>query len=164
MIQGVPLAVADREHDLSLGREDVAGPPRASLPSSTSLSLEGLKALGRFDEGISLIDETIRHVEANGDNVYMPESLRLKGSMVLAQLQQNSDEALGHFVRSLELSRRYGARGWELRTATDLAALWDGQGRSSEARALLRPVFEQFTEGSDTADVKAAERLLRTLG
>jgi predicted ATPase len=61
------------------------------------------------------------------------------------------------------LSRAHGSRAWELRTATDLAALWAGRGRSDKARALLLPVFEQFTEGSDTADLKAAERLLTTL-
>jgi predicted ATPase len=63
-------------------------------------------------------------------------------------------------MRSLELSRRQGARSWELRTAVDLAALWAAQGRSDSARALLRPVFEQFAEGSDTADLRNAERLL----
>jgi predicted ATPase len=38
-----------------------------------------------------------------------------------------------------------------------------GQGRAGDARAQLQPVFEQFTEGFDTADLKAAERLLATL-
>jgi predicted ATPase len=49
-----------------------------------------------------------------------------------------------------------------LRSATDLAALWASQGRSDDAHALLQPVFEQFVEGSNTADLKAAERLLAT--
>ena len=66
-------------------------------------------------------------------------------------------------MQSLELSRRQGARAWELRTATDLAALFARQGRAERGRALLQPVFEQFMEGPDTADLKAAERLLATL-
>jgi predicted ATPase len=45
----------------------------------------------------------------------------------------------------------------------DLAELWAGLGRSTDARALLLPAFEQFTEGLDTADLTAAERLLTTL-
>jgi predicted ATPase len=61
------------------------------------------------------------------------------------------------------LSRAHGSRTWELRTATDLAALRASQGHSDDARALLLPVFEQFTEGPDTADLKAAERPLTTL-
>ena len=67
-------------------------------------------------------------------------------------------------MQSLELSRDHGSRAWELRTATDLAALWAGQGRAEDARALLLPVFEQFTEGLDTPDLKAAQHLLTTLG
>jgi hypothetical protein len=56
------------------------------------------------------------------------------------------------------------ARAWELRTAVDLATLLADQGRRENGRALLRPVFEQFVEGLDTADLKAAERVLSTLG
>ena len=66
-------------------------------------------------------------------------------------------------MQSLELSRGQGARGWELRTATDLATLWEGQGRTDHAHELVRPIFEQFEEGSDTTDLKAAEHLLAKL-
>jgi len=68
------------------------------------------------------------------------------------------------FMQSLELSRRQGARAWELRTAVDLATLLADQGRRENGRALLQPVFEQFVEGRDTADLKAAERVLSNLG
>jgi predicted ATPase len=67
-------------------------------------------------------------------------------------------------MQSIEWSRRQSARSWELRTAVDLAALWARHGRPDAARALLQPVFEQFVEGLDTADLKATERLLATLG
>lgn len=67
-------------------------------------------------------------------------------------------------MQSIEWSRRQSARSWELRTAVDLAALWARQSRPDAARALLQPVFERFVEGLDTADLKAAERLLATLG
>jgi hypothetical protein len=91
------------------------------------------------------------------------ELLRVKGSILLSMPQPRADDAEAHFMRSLELSRRQGARAWEFRTATDLATLLAGQGRPESARALLQPAFEQFVEGSDTADLKAAERLLATL-
>ena len=77
--------------------------------------------------------------------------------------EPRSEDAEMCFMQSLELSRAHGSRAWELRTATDLAALWAGQGRSDDARALLLPIFEQFTEGSDTADLKAAQRRLNEL-
>ena len=94
----------------------------------------------------------------------MPELLRVKGGLLLSTSSANADEAERTFVRSIELSRRQGARSWGLRTAIDLAGLLADQGRREGSRALLRPVFEQFAEGLDTADLKAAERLLATLG
>jgi predicted ATPase/DNA-binding winged helix-turn-helix (wHTH) protein len=123
----------------------------------------GLAASGRLVESVTLMDETIQLIEAKGDTSYMPELLRLKGSILLAIRKPCIEDAEMCFMQSLELSRAHGSRAWELRTATDVAALWAGQGRSDDARALLLRIFEQFTEGSDTAELKAAERLLTTL-
>ena len=135
-------------------------------PRYTLLSIalvEGLTATDRFAEGMATVDETIRRVEAGGELAYMPELLRVKAGLLLSMPQPSIDDAQEHFMQSLELSRRQGARAWELRTATDLAKLWASQGRADDARALLQPVFEQFVEGLDTLDLKNAERLLKSL-
>jgi hypothetical protein len=66
-------------------------------------------------------------------------------------------------TQSLDWSSRLGAPAWELRTASDLAALWIRQGQLEPAEALLRPMLERFDEGADTADMKVAGRLLATL-
>jgi predicted ATPase len=124
---------------------------------------QGLSATGRFADGISLIEETIRFAEEDGDLSYLAELLRVKGNVFLALPQPRRDEAEMCFLRSLEISGRQGARAWELRTAMDVATLRAGQGRSEEGRALLGRVFEQFTEGLDTADLTTAARLLTTL-
>jgi predicted ATPase/DNA-binding winged helix-turn-helix (wHTH) protein len=124
----------------------------------------GLAASGRFDEGVTLFDETARQIETRGDISYLPEVVRLKGSIFLAMPNPRSKDAEGCFTRSLQLSRAHGLRAWELRAATDLAALWSGQGRSEDARALLLPVVQLFSEGFETADLKAAEHVLATLG
>ena len=63
-------------------------------------------------------------------------------------------------ARSLEIARRQGATAWELRTATSLALLLRESGRNSEARAILEPALNQFTQGHDTKDVQAAAHLL----
>jgi predicted ATPase len=134
------------------------------LTTEFNISLvQGLAALGQFAEGVVLVDEAIRRVETNGDEVYIPELLRVKGGLLLSMPQRFVDDAETCFTRSLDLSRRQGARAWELRTATDLATLMAGRGDVGSARELLQPVFEQFVEGLDTADLKAAERLLTTL-
>jgi predicted ATPase len=124
----------------------------------------GLAADDRFDEGLTLLDETARQIETRGDSSHLPEVIRLKGGVLLAMGGKRfKEEAEACFMRSLELSRARRLRTWELRTATDLAKLWIDQGRSAEARAVLLQVFEQFTEGFETADLKAAEYLLETL-
>ncbi|PWT87054.1 MAG: transcriptional regulator [Proteobacteria bacterium] len=123
----------------------------------------GLAASGRSMEGVTLMNETLELIEAKGGTTYLPEVLRLKGSILLAMPNPRIEDAEACFRQSLELSRAHGSRAWELRTATDLAELWAGQGRSDDARALLLPVFAQFTEGADTADLEAAEHLLTTL-
>ena len=94
----------------------------------------------------------------------MPELLRGKGGLLLTMPRPNVEDAEKCFMQSLELSRRQGARAWELRTAVDLATLLANQGRRENGRAFLQPVFEQFAEGWDTADLKAAERMLSSLG
>jgi predicted ATPase/DNA-binding winged helix-turn-helix (wHTH) protein len=124
----------------------------------------GFAASGRWAEALALADETGRLIEAKGYTSYLPELLRLKGGILLAMPEHRVVDAEKSFMESLALSRSQGSRAWELRTAIDLATHWAGQGRAEDARALLRPVFAQFTEGLDTPDLQAARRLLTTLG
>jgi tetratricopeptide (TPR) repeat protein len=125
--------------------------------------VQGLIAMGRSDEAIALIDETISLIERNEDLLYMPEALRVKGNVFLSLPQRRPDDAVKCFTQSLDWSRRQGARSWQLRTAIDLAALRAAQGQRARARAILQATFEQFAEGFDTADLQAAEHLLTTL-
>jgi tetratricopeptide (TPR) repeat protein len=169
--QGFKSEVAIRRGDAGGGVESLQSSlqklhaaPYELLATALTISLvQGLAATDRFAEGISLIDETIRQVEENGDLCYMPELLRLKGCLLLSMPQPSVDDVEMWFMRSLESSRRQGARAWELRTGIDLARLLAGQGRRESAGAVLRPVFDQFVEGSGTADLKSAARLLETL-
>jgi len=125
---------------------------------------QGLMAIGRADEGMALIDETISRIEESGELYLLPEALRMRGCAILASPECRVDEAKACFIQSLELSHRQGARGWELRTAIDLARLWGNRDKPDEGRRLLQPILEQFAEGRDTADLQTAERLLVELG
>ncbi|MBV8178928.1 MAG: hypothetical protein JO045_08960 [Mycobacterium sp.] len=113
---------------------------------------------------MSVIDETICRVEANGDAVHLPELLRVKGSILIAMSQSEVGDAEMCFMQSLELSCRQGARAWELRAALDLAVLLISHGRQEQAGALLQPIFDGFRDGAVTSDLLAAERLLNDLG
>jgi tetratricopeptide (TPR) repeat protein len=121
---------------------------------------EGMAKVGEFRKSIALINEAVLSVTANGDFIYMPELLRVKGNVLRSMPGPNIEEAEACFTQSLELSRQQGARAWELRTAIDLADLYASLARSADARTVLLPVFEQFTEGLHTEDLKAAKRIL----
>jgi predicted ATPase len=72
-------------------------------------------------------------------------------------------EAEHFFRQAFDLASRQDALSWELRVATSLARLWRDRGRYADAAALLQPVYDRFTEGFDTADLKAAKALLDAL-
>ena len=62
--------------------------------------VQGLAATGQFVEAAALVDKTIQRVETNGDDLYMPELLRVKGGVLLAMPQQSVDDAESCFKRS----------------------------------------------------------------
>jgi predicted ATPase len=66
-------------------------------------------------------------------------------------------------VQALALAQQQGAWLWELRAAISLARLWRDQGKHTEARDLLAPVYGWFTEGFNTAILKEAEALFEQL-
>ena len=73
------------------------------------------------------------------------------------------EEAEACFHQSVVVARKQEAKSWELRAATSLARLWQSQGNTTEARDLLAPVYDWFTEGFDTKDLQEAKSLLDTL-
>jgi predicted ATPase len=94
----------------------------------------------------------------------IPELLRRKGELLMMRGPSGEPTlAEDHFRQSLDSARRQGALSWELRAATSLARLRSGQNRRTEALVLLQPVYDRFTEGFDTADLKTAKALLDAL-
>jgi predicted ATPase len=83
---------------------------------------------------------------------------------MLSSPNGSTESAEQVLLQSVTAAREQSAPGWELRSATALARLWAGQGRADAARQLLLGVYQQFTEGFATADLKMAARLLEQLG
>ena len=94
--------------------------------------------------------------------MHYAEILRLKGWML--SLKGDLEGAERNYLASLDWARHQQAKSWELRTSTSLAKLWQGQGKRKEARELLVPIYDWFTEGFDTKDLKEAGALLEELG
>ena len=122
---------------------------------------EGLAGAGQLAEGLATVDEALVRSERNEDRWCFAWLLRIKGELV--RLEDGPGAAAAaerHFRQALEWARRQGALGWELRAATSLARMWHNQGRTKEARELLAPVYDRFTEGFGSLDLKIARKLL----
>jgi predicted ATPase len=83
--------------------------------------------------------------------------------LLLHQAVPDAAQAEACFQQALDIAHRQEAKSWELRAATGLARLWQSQGKRQDATDLLVPVYEWFTEGFDTADLKDAKSLLDEL-
>ena len=77
--------------------------------------------------------------------------------------QPDTAKAEAYFDRALAVAPQQQAKPWELRAAMSMARLWRNQGQRTEARDLLAPVYDWFTEGFDTLDLKEANKLLDEL-
>jgi predicted ATPase len=121
---------------------------------------EGLGRAGQVAQGLEAIDEALARSERNEDRWCVAELLRIRGELLLLQGISGAAAAEDHYQQALDWARRQGALSWELRTATSLARLWGDQNRSAEAIALLAPIYNRFTEGFETDDLKAAKALI----
>jgi predicted ATPase len=136
---------------------------KLALPTTIFLSAfaEGLAGVGHVTDGIAAIEEALARSERDEERWYVPELLRVKGELVLREDAPDAASiAEDHFRQALHWARRQGALSWELRAATSLARLWRDQDRARAAREILAPVYDRFTEGFETTDLKAAEWLL----
>ncbi len=125
--------------------------------------VQGLLALGQIEQSAGLIDDAIRLVARSGDHLYTPELLRMRARVLAEMPEPQIEDAEACLMQSLELSRAKGAKAWELRAAIDLAGLFDKRGQHEQAKRLLRSSLDGFAEGSETADIRAADALLKRL-
>jgi hypothetical protein len=132
------------------------------LPLLTALAEMFCKA-GEIATGRSTIDQAIERCRQSEELWYLPELLRVSGEIVL-QEGAAPEEAELQFLQALDLARRQEVPSWELRAATSLARLWRNLGRPGDARAQLASVYDRFTEGFETADLRRAKQLLDDLG
>jgi len=128
------------------------------------LLAEAYGQMGRAEEGLRTVAETLALVERTGERFGEAELHRIKGELLLLRdLQQNTAAAETSFCRALEISRRQEARWWELRAATSLCRLWQRWGKHQTARKLLTDIYGGFSEGFDTVDLQEARALLAEL-
>jgi predicted ATPase/DNA-binding winged helix-turn-helix (wHTH) protein len=145
----------------ALGEPSAAGSTLRLLAFITSAVSGHVRQIA---DGLPEIEEAIMRSERTEERWLIAELLRVKGELTSSRGATGAAAAAeDYFRQALDRARSQGALSWELRAATSLARLlWD-QGRSADAKALLQPVYDRFTEGFETADLKAAHALLGAL-
>ena len=134
------------------------------FPMYQAALAKGYGEIGEPEEGLIIVDEALNFIEETSENLMKAELHRLKGQLLLLQTQSNSDEAERQFRTAIDVAHGQQARSWELRAATSLSRLLASQHRRDEARAILAEIYNWFTEGFDTADLKDAKALLDEIG
>ena len=119
--------------------------------------------LGQPDDARHCIDDAIDKVERSKEKWAEAEVHRIAGEIALKSLAPDPERAEAYFNHALAVARQQQAKSWELRAAMSMARLWREQGKRDEARHLLAPVYNWFTEGFDTLDLKKAKALLEEL-
>jgi tetratricopeptide (TPR) repeat protein len=130
-----------------------------NLPHYTRVLAEAQACAGAVGDALATVEQAL---QANPDALAdRPDTLRLRGALRLAQGQTDLAEA--DFREAIALWQNMGAKAWELRAAMSLARLLASQGHRDEARTMLAEIYDSFTEGFDTLDLKEAKALLEEL-
>jgi predicted ATPase len=120
--------------------------------------------LGQFNDAWLSIGEAMKAIDTTKERLFEAEVHRLAGEVALELPEPNMAKAEAYFERALAVARAQLAKSWELRAAISMAQLLHNQGKRDAARNLLAPIYDWFTEGFNTRDLKEAKTLLCALG
>jgi predicted ATPase len=119
--------------------------------------------LGQADDARRCIEDAIDKVERSNEKWCEADVNRVAGEVALSSSAPDTQEAEKYFERALNVARQRQMKSHELRAAMSMARLWRDQGKVRQARELLTPVYDWFSEGFDTRDLKEAKALLEDL-
>jgi predicted ATPase len=159
----------ERQHDEGLARivqgMDVCRNSGAILefPHCWAALADAYRVAGRIDEALQAVADGLRQAEETAARFNEAELYRLKGELLLLVPNPPRDDAERCFRQALDIARGQRAKSLELRAATSLGRLLQGQGKREDAQRQLAKVYGWFTEGFDTADLKEARTLLEAL-
>lgn len=135
---------------------------RLSLPYYLLLLADVFTLSGQHGEGLSTTQESLKILDESGERWFEAESYRRRGELLLAK-GANENQVQSDFERALEIARLQQARSLELRAAMSITRLWQKQAKYTAARELLTKIYNCFSEGFDTSDVREAKALLDAL-
>ena len=133
------------------------------VPLLQAVYAEAEAELGQLESAIATINEAIAFGKRTGQRWVEAELYRVYGDILLRVTTPDFAAAEAALMRSIEVARNQQTKTFELRAAVALAKLWRDEDKPNEARGLLTPVYNWFTEGFDTLDLKEAKVLLGEL-
>jgi tetratricopeptide (TPR) repeat protein len=119
---------------------------------------EALILAGQISRAIEVLEQGLEALESSGGGELEAEFYRLKAGALCRQ--NRYEEAEQTYNQAIQSARRQSSRGWELRAALDLARLWQWQGNLTPARNLVKPLYQGYSEGLETPDLREARLLL----
>ena len=120
---------------------------------------EAYRETGQTEEGLALLAEALEMAAKTGERFYEAELYRLRGELLLkSEAPHPPSEAASCFHQAIEIARRQQAKSLELRAVMSLSRLQQSQ--NEESRKMLAEIYNWFTEGLNTADLKEAKVLL----
>jgi len=122
---------------------------------------EAYARAGEVDAAVAALDRAADTAAKQEETFYQAELHRLRGSV--HSEHGESSEAQRWLSEAISVAQDQVARPLELRAATSLARLWLAEGRRCDARDVLAPIYNLFTEGFDTLDLKEARALLNEI-
>ena len=137
--------------------------PPVFWPMLLSMQAGAYSAAGRPALGLPLINEAIQVGSVSSSKVFAPDSLVLKGDLLLAVDPGHPAEAEALFRLAVDIAQQFNLPMLELRAALKLARLWQGQNKNPQALDLLKASYAKINEGFNTLDLKQAQTLLEQL-
>jgi len=130
-------------------------------PLLVSTFMDVYRMADQINEAIQIFQKELEEHPLTGQRFMESEIRRLYGELLLAK--DNPQQADQEFQLALNIARKQEAKSLELRAGMSLARLWHSQKRTQEACQMLSEIYNWFTEGFETADLKEAKVLLETL-
>jgi class 3 adenylate cyclase/predicted ATPase len=154
----------DRDAGIEQMLKVIDEPSSAVLrPMFLTLVAEQQTRAAQLDAAIRTLARAMDEIHAQCARFYEPEIIRLRGEILLLQSRSNAAEAEAVFRQAMDIAAQQSCRAIELRACVSLARLLGDDGRRTQARDLLAPLYGAFTEGFDTLDMKEAKALLDEL-
>jgi adenylate cyclase len=114
--------------------------------------------LGETERGLSIIQEA---KAVASERFADPERIRIETELRAGENQEVAEQGLH---KAMDVARKQKSLSLELRAALSLCRLLSKRNRAGEGRRILKDVFERFTEGFETPDLRAARTELKLSG